>query len=259
MRETKIGTIQSPLQADLDKIADGIVDSLGVDLALFSASYNNALVALGISGSFSRTEKGRFFDPADTICSSVIESDSPLIITDAKSDLLTCSNKYVQTGLVAGYVGIPIHNAEIGAIGALCGVTSEPRDWSEADLRYLEAVGQSVENLVLREMYRLESADASNLLSEYDQIIAAFSLVRADATSIHDRSGRLVFANKALMEHVSDDELQSRALTEKLLYGTSEDELRVSVETGKRFVVRRVRTNSGYLVCQWSLDGTMLN
>lgn len=259
MREAKIGEIQSPLQADLDRIANGIVDTLGVDMGMFSISYNSALVALGISGSISRVGGSRFLEPSDIICTRVIQQDAPLVIPDALCDAQICDNRFVQSGVVAGYLGVPIRNADIGAIGAVCGITSTPRDWSEADLRHLEAIAQNVENLILREMYRLESADASNLISEYDQIIAAFSLVRAEATSIHDNTGRLVFANRALMDQVDEAELQSAALTEILLGDKWQAPVRIKVQKGARFAVTCLKTGSGYSVCQWTPDETMLN
>jgi GAF domain-containing protein len=235
------------------------VNNLGVDAGLCSISYNNALVALGISGSISGVGESRILDPSYMICSKVIQQDAPLVITDARNDPRTCENRFVRSGQIFAYIGVPVRNAEIGAIGAVCVFTAGPREWSTADVRYVEAIAETVENLILREMYRLESADASNLLSEYDQIISAFSLVRAEATSIHDNLGRLVFANRALMEHVEDDELQSSAMKEVLLGDAGQDPVRLTVQAGTRFAVTRQKTGSGYSVCQWTPDETMLN
>ncbi len=161
--------------------------------------------------------------------------------------------RYVANGTVSGYIGVPIRNAELGAIGAVCGVTSRPRNWQSSDLNYLKAVALSVENLILREMYRLESADANSLVSEYDQIIAAFSLVRAHPTSIHDRNGRLVFANKALSEIVSDADLESSTVRRALQRPLSDDPLRMKIpDSQMSYLLSRRETSSGYFVCQWA-------
>lgn len=259
MRETRFEAIQSPLQADLDRIADGVVDSLNVDMALFSVSYNQALVSLGISASTSRSKEGRVHNPAEFICTETIQSDAPILIPDTRIDPRTKDLPLVCDGTVLSYIGVPVHNAEIGAIGAICAVISSPRNWSPADLKYIKAVSLSIENLVLREMYRLESANASNLAAEYDQIIAAFTLVRADPTSIHDRKGRLVFANRALIEHVDDRELQSSELTDTLLSITPGQSVTFSVSSGERLIVNRLTTSSGYHVCQWTFEQGRLN
>lgn len=259
MRETKLGKIHSPLHADLDRITDGIVESLGVDMALFSVSSNNSLISLGLSESIVRMKDMRVHDPADLICNQVIQSNAPLVVPDARTDPQTSGNRHVREGLVAGYIGVPIQNAEVGAIGALCGITTAPRNWSDSDLRYLSAVALGIENLILREMYRLECADVSNLASEYDKIIAAFSLVRAEPTSIHDGSGRLVFANKALMEYVNENDLQTAAVTSALLETSGEATLQLGIASGARFSVTRVRTSSGYYVCHWAPDDVRLN
>lgn len=253
MREGTFGTIQSPLQADLDGIAKTIVETLGVDIALVSFTTNTELVSLGLSGNMGRTRENRFHVPSDLVCLNVIQNNEALVLPDARAHPDFRYVRYVANGTVSGYIGVPIRNAELGAIGAVCGVTSRPRDWKSSDLHYLKAVALNLENLILREMYRLESADANSLVSEYDQIIAAFSLVRAHPTSIHDRNGRLVFANKALSEIVSDADLESSTVQRALRKPLSDDPLRVKLaDSQASYLLSRRETSSGYFVCQWT-------
>ena len=253
MREGTIGLIQSPLQADLDAIADDVVQMLGADIALISLVSNSELVSLGLSSSIGKTRENRFHVPSDLVCLHVTQTNEPLVLTDARSHPDFKFVRYVANGTVSGYVGVPVQNAEVGPIGAICAITSTPRNWKSSELRFLKTVGSNVENLILREMYRLESADASSLASEYDQIIAAFSLVRADPTSIHDRDGRLVFANRSLAEIVCDTELQTTGVARALRSPLSEDPLRIEIaKNGHAFLVRRKETPSGYIVCQWT-------
>lgn len=253
MREGKIGQIQSPLQADLDGIAEDVVETLGVDIALFSLTHNTQLVSLGLGGNIGRTREDRFHVPSDLVCLHVIENNSPLVLSDARVHPDFKDVAYVANGTVTGYLGVPVENAEVGAIGAICAVTSSPREWSSKDMRFLRTVSSTIENLILREMYRLECADVSSLVSEYDQIIAAFSLVRAAPTSIHDRDGRLVFANKALTEFVPDADLQREDIKQVLMSPLSEEPLRVDIDRNAYgFYVRRSETSSGYIVCQWT-------
>lgn len=259
MRETKFGMIQSPIQADLDRIADDIVQYLDADMALLSVTHNSAMMSLGLSDSVKRVRSERTQVPEDMICLQVTENNAPLVLTDARKDAKAAKTSFVRNGLVKGYIGVPIHNAEIGAIGAICGVTKDPRTWSDADVRYLTAISESVENLILREMYRLESLDATTLASEYDQIIAAFALVRAEPTSIHDGTGRLVFANRTLTDLVDETELESARFKSTLLASKGQDTVQYRSSAGIAYILTRMRTDAGYFVSQWKPYTTLLN
>ncbi len=259
MQERNLGKIQSPLQADLDRVADGVVDALGVDYALLSIVHNRHLVSMGVSETFGRTRDRRWRMPEELVCFEMLKKGRPLVIVDARNHADFKSLKHVAEGTVAGYIGVPIENAEIGPIGTICGFTTEPRDWAESDLGYLVTAGQNVENMILRDMYRLESKDASRVVSEYDQIIAAFSLVRADPTSIHDPNGRLVFANRALTEHVSDSELQSPRVKKALLAKDFAMPTKIHVADGRVFSVTRAQSSSGYFIFQWTRLSSRLN
>ncbi|MEM6386734.1 MAG: GAF domain-containing protein [Pseudomonadota bacterium] len=259
MRETKFGIIQSPLQADLDRVADGIVEHLNADMALLSVTYNAALVSLGISSHVKSIRDDRVHVPDDMACSLVIKSNAPMVLRDVRDHPEASETRYVQDGLFAGYIGVPIQNAEFGAIGSLCALTQEPSDWSDADVRYLQAIADNVENLILREMYRLESMDASSLASEYDHIIAAFALVRAEPTSIHDATGRLVFANRALTDLVPEQELEGARFKAVLLSSKEKAPLSFKTATGTDFRLSRARTSSDYFVCQWIPQSARLN
>jgi len=259
MRETKIGMIQSPIQADLDRIAEDVVQYLNADMALLSVTYNTAVVSLGLSETVKRARLDRMHVPEDMACLQVMENDEALVLSDARKDPIASQTAYVQDGLVTGYIGVPIRNAEVGAIGALCGVTHSPRTWTDADVRYLTAISESVENLILREMYRLESLDATTLASEYDQISAAFALVRAEPTAIHDGRGRLVFANRSLTDLVDETELESSTFRSVLLRTGAEGVVRYQTPAGISYILTRLRTGAGYIVSQWRLDQTLLN
>lgn len=259
MRETKFGMIQSPLQADMDRIADEIVEYLNADMAFLSVTHNSVMVSLGLSSTAKSAGSSRTHMPADMVCLQTMQTDMPLALRDARDDPFASQTRYVREGIVAGYIGVPIQSAEIGAIGSICGVTQTPRDWSDADLRYLKAISENVENLILREMYRLESLDATSLASEYDQIIAAFALVRAEATAIHDGTGRLVFANRTLTDQVEDIELESTRFKSVLLATPGEGPVDYRAASGVDFVLTRLRTGSGYIVSQWKPVISRLN
>lgn len=259
MRQTMIGAIQTPLQADLDRIAEDVIDVLGVDISMLSVSNNRTLVTLGLSSSIIGLRDNNQYPSRDMACGFVAQNDTPVMLEDARKHPIIGKTKFVRDGVFQGYIGTPVHNAEVGAIGAVCAATKGKRAWTEENLKYLQAVAQNVENIILREMYRLESADASNLASEYDQIIAAFALVRAEPTSIHDENGRLVFANRTLTDVVEESDLESQTLKSVLLSKPANVPTSYVTQTGGSYRLSPTRTSSGYLVCQWSRDTSRLN
>ncbi|MEM7720013.1 MAG: GAF domain-containing protein [Pseudomonadota bacterium] len=259
MRETTIGAIQSPLQADLDRIAEDVLNALGVDISMLSVSDNRTLVTLGLSPSVIRLRENFSYPAGDMVCGQVAQHNMPLMLEDARDHPVVGQMTFVRNGVFKGYLGAPIHHAEFGAIGAVCAATEGTRVWTEENLKYLQAVAESVENILLREMYRLESADAASLASEYDQIIAAFALVRAEATSIHDGTGRLVFANRALTDTVEESELESARFKSVLLSQSNDAPKEFVTRLGQHYRLSPRRTSSGYLVCQWTPDALRFN
>ena len=81
-------------------------------------------------------------------CSIAIQSDRPLIVTDASRD-----ERFADNPLVTGpphirfYAGIPLH-ADTQRIGTLCVIDSKPRRLSESDLRTLMDLTATMEELI---------------------------------------------------------------------------------------------------------------
>ncbi|MEO0916509.1 MAG: GAF domain-containing protein, partial [Pseudomonadota bacterium] len=251
--------VQISLKRRLDRTTDDVLDVLGVDIAMVSVLDHRTLVTLGLSTSIVRLRKKSRHALNDLACGQVVQNDRAMMLEDARKHSIIGKTQLVREGLYRGYLGVAIHDAEMGAIGAVCAATVEPRAWTDENLKYLQAVALSVENILLREMYRLESADASSLASEYDEIIAAFALVRAEPTSIHDATGRLVFANRALTDVVGESELESENLKSVLLSESKSATLPFLTREGEKYRLSPSRTSSGYLVCQWSRASSRLN
>lgn len=261
MREGTIGKIQSPLQADVEQTIRSLLEICDADFVVFSLAKRNVqLVALGLTSEVSCARAG----PADAEFAWTrpdwTSRTSQLVLSDARSVPEFRDQPSVADGTICGYLGSAIENSEVGPIGTISVITSNPREWAEADVQYLNATVLAVETLILRELYRLESVDAVSLVSEYDKIIAAFTLVRAAPTSIHDQSGRLVFANRDLSDSVEIFELDKVFDMAKFAAPVDGSPLRVfSRRSGATYEVRRTTTSSGYFVCQWSVDAGRLN
>jgi len=259
MLEANIQHAQAPLQADLDQIAEDIVGNLKADLALLSFTHNTKLVSIGLSNSAWVATGTRTHNAQDMICMHTRDADAPLRIPDTRKVPAFDMLNVVSSGLVIGYLGVPIHNAEVGAVGVVCAGMNAPRVWTDAEENYLRAMSRTVEQIILKEMYRIESQDANQVLNEYDQIISAFSMVRAAPTSIHDHAGKLVFANRAISSFLSDAELHSPEVMKTILAPPYDRPVPYRSMGQQVFDVSRHLTSGNYLVCQWDPAKHQLN
>ena len=258
MQERALGTVHTPLQADLDQLSGAVLHDLDADVVVLFFPYKPGLAALGLSSPIWRGADGRI--PLAALASlETVASNGSIRLTDARQHETFKSLKVVAEGQARGFLGVPIRNEEHGAFGSLCAVCAEPRKWLAVEEVYLRAVSRGVEHIILKEMYRLESADASKTLSEYDQIISAFSMVRADPTSIHDRSGRLVFANRALAQHIGDAELSGHSLKDAVTATPMTGQRVFLAKDGTLYRLTRHVTRAGYVVCHWKPETGALN
>lgn len=259
MLEANISRIQPPLLADLDQIADDMVAHLKADLSMVSFTHNIQLVSLGLSNSVYRSRCERVHEASYMACGSVVKEDRTIRCADAGKDPKFRDLPLIQKLGVAGYMGVPIHNADLGAVGAVCVVTYAPRDWTDAEESYLRAIARMVEQMILKEMYRLETQDATEALNQYDQIISAFSMVRAAPTSIHDSQGNLVFANRAISAYIADCEMHGTPVLKTIMSPPLAVPARYRSRDGHVFEITRHLTSGEYLVCQWAPVNARMN
>lgn len=92
--------------------------------------------------------KARETPLSHSICRFVAESDAPISITDAAEDKIYRDHPaHVELG-VRAYLGCPIHMPDGRAIGAICVVDNEPRNWdAEAETR-LRAIAGCVDDAI---------------------------------------------------------------------------------------------------------------
>lgn len=73
-----------------------------------------------------------------SFCQHVVASGEPLIITDARQDLLLCDNLAIVDLQVVAYAGIPLLTAHGHAVGSFCAIDTVPRVWTEDDVAVLQ-------------------------------------------------------------------------------------------------------------------------
>ncbi|HYW08017.1 MAG TPA: GAF domain-containing protein, partial [Longimicrobium sp.] len=79
-----------------------------------------------------------------TFCHYAIQSDGPLVISNAPSDPRYRDVPTVKSLGVTAYVGVPIRiGAE--AVGSFCAIDFEPREWTATEVETMEVLAESAQ------------------------------------------------------------------------------------------------------------------
>lgn len=86
-----------------------------------------------------------------SFCGHAVADDRPLAVPDALADPRFADNPLV-TGepKVRAYLGVPLHAPGGAAIGTLCAIDHQPRQFSPGDLDLLKRMARVVEVLIAR-------------------------------------------------------------------------------------------------------------
>lgn len=79
-----------------------------------------------------------------SLCQHVVAQGDALVITDARTHPLGRENLAVRDLGVIAYAGMPLHDAEGNALGALCAIDSRPREWTIEELEILRTLASQV-------------------------------------------------------------------------------------------------------------------
>jgi diguanylate cyclase (GGDEF)-like protein len=96
-----------------------------------------------------------------SFCQHVVANAAPLIVQDARTDPVLCSNLAIVDLDVVAYAGFPIVTPEGHVLGSLCAIDDKPRVWDRAQLDALDDLAALVGNeLERRTLMRRLAADA---------------------------------------------------------------------------------------------------
>lgn len=196
------------LIAKADRVADELRDTVACDAVYISLVNRERLYSFGLSGPDQSNEDNRKHEVADTVCAVTIERNAPQDFPDARDVRILASRPYVAGGGIVGYLGKPIRDADANAIGAICLISSRPRDWSDTDRLNLKLSCMEAEYLLATELLKQEMSHLSAALGEYDEIIMSLTTNIKLMTSVHGSEGELLFATNALLEEIDATQLE---------------------------------------------------
>ncbi len=107
--------------------------SLLSDVQYVAGGAGAATAAVGTSGPLT-----------DSLCTLTAADRRTLALTDARSDVRAATLAPVRSGMVRGYLGVPLVDQRGDVIGSLCAFDDKPRMWSDDDAAMLQVVGRAV-------------------------------------------------------------------------------------------------------------------
>ena len=83
-----------------------------------------------------------------SFCQHVKASGAPLVVSDARVHQLVKDNLAIPELGVIAYLGVPIFGPDGLAIGALCAIDGDPREWTGLEIEHLTALSGAVSDRV---------------------------------------------------------------------------------------------------------------
>ena len=130
-----------------------------------------------------------------SFCKLVVDSTSPLRITDSRTDPRVAGNPVIDLLGVVAYLGVPVRADDGQVIGSFCAIDSTPRDWTEDDLDALSRLGRSV-NDQIRLLSAVQDLDRTrhDLAKERDHLAHVLETVPVAVLSV-GRDGCITVTN----------------------------------------------------------------
>ena len=149
-----------------DRAARIVQDALRVPVALVSIVESDRQVFPGSVGLPEPWQTQRQTPLSHSFCQYVVLDGAPLVLSDAREDARLCDNLAIEDLDVVAYAGFPLRNSSGTAIGSVCAIDSQPRDWSPTELRMLEDLAAMCSTEIALRESRTAQAAAARVATE---------------------------------------------------------------------------------------------
>ncbi|WP_420013699.1 GAF domain-containing protein [Tateyamaria sp.] len=244
--------------AEFSALAHSVQAALNCKGCLISIVHEDALVALGRPPEVN-TAANRAVSARDLICAHTVRQGAPVRVTDIAKDLALRNTPAVAALGIGAYVGVPLRLESGEVVGAMCGLSSEPRLWTQGEVEYMLAVADLAESKIERHILRFEQRALSAALAETDAILSVLAELRDRALTVQNTDGDLVFANLAVRSQLGLSYLDVMRLPPRvaavLEEGHPEAEMTLTVpgRGAIRVLVRVSPVKSGLILADWTV------
>lgn len=194
--------LDSPPERAFDRLTELICKMLQVPVALVVMVDHDRQFFKSGQGLPDELAQSRQTPLAYSFCQHTVAQREPLVIADARQNPLVQDNPAVSEMNVTAYLGVPLFTPDGHAIGTLCAIDHQPREWRESDVHLVsELADVAMSELAMRAALR-ERQRAEAMLREKNAVIDAIMENTAGLIYMKDRAGRLMMANAATLRAI---------------------------------------------------------
>lgn len=141
-----------------------------------------------------------------SFCAHAIAQDAPLVIEDTHKDERFVDNPLViDSPRIRFYAGYPLRPLEGMAVGSLCIIAPQPRQFSERDLTLLGSLAGQVEELLRQHKLQQELTHTANRMHREQKLLKVLHQGITDYQALMSRKQLWVFLMEALRELTDSD------------------------------------------------------
>ena len=151
----ELGLVDSEAEPAFDNLTTLASTILGVPVSLLS------FVQLDKDRQYFKSRVGLDIQQtplSHSFCRTVVDSNSALIVEDARVHPLVCNNLAIADLGVIAYLGFPVTNPDGEAIASFCVIETQPRQWSEQDKRTVASLAACATDAV-RLRYEIKNVE----------------------------------------------------------------------------------------------------
>ncbi|WP_223423386.1 GAF domain-containing protein [Tateyamaria pelophila] len=238
--------------------AQSVEATLNCKACLISVVHDEALAALGRT-SVEPMAANQTASARDSICAHTVRHGAPVRVPDISRDPSLRDLPTVRALKVEAYIGVPLRLSTGEVVGAICGLSSEPRIWTEGEVCYMVAMADLIESKIERHILRFEQSQLSKALAETDAILSALAEFPDRALTVQSASGELLFVSLAVQTVIGLDSLDMLRLPRQVnaILDSGENEAVLRLETfgrsGPEVRVQILPIKSGLILTDWTL------
>jgi signal transduction histidine kinase/CheY-like chemotaxis protein len=137
------GLLDTPPEPVFDRLTEMVRKILHVPVALVSLVDVDRQFFKSASGLPPPLTECRQTPLSHSFCQHVAYSGEPLVVVDARCNPIVCENSAVAELGVVAYLGVPLRAVGGEAIGSLCAIDIQPRQWTAEDFEVLTTLASA--------------------------------------------------------------------------------------------------------------------
>lgn len=193
----RLGLLDQPSEPNFERFVNLVCQTIDVPVALVSLVDSDRQFFQAACGLAEPWASARETPLSHSFCQHVVNTGTPLIITDAREHALLADNGAIRDLGVIAYAGYPLITLDNQVIGSFCAIDTVPREWSSRDLGVIENVAHAVAaEMNLRDQIRQHTI-ALRDLAQSQRFLQRTLDALADHIAILDEHGMVIAVNQA--------------------------------------------------------------